>query len=207
MYTHTLLFATHVHFPSVSGSYNEPRQILTNLLLGKKLRGFGKGSINGIGGKILSDETARESIIRETWEEVGFRLQAQQVTFVGRVRISVDQGEKVHIAVYTARLTNQQRKLVSNSDEIQVIWHSLLLEDRTLQPDLFDAVNLEGSMRPEHKVYLSLLLRHQSERDTGGLVKGMLLDVDIKFHSELKKETLGGEERPENHRELRRWEM
>ena len=44
------------------------------ILLGVKKRGFGMGRINGIGGKVEKGETIREAAIRETFEEVGIRV-------------------------------------------------------------------------------------------------------------------------------------
>lgn len=44
------------------------------ILLGTKKRGFGMGKINGVGGKVEPGETIREAAIRETFEEVGIRV-------------------------------------------------------------------------------------------------------------------------------------
>ena len=44
------------------------------LLLGVKKRGFGMGKINCAGGKVEPGETVREAAIRETFEEVGIRV-------------------------------------------------------------------------------------------------------------------------------------
>ena len=44
------------------------------LLLGVKKRGFGMGKINCAGGKVEADETPRNAAIRETFEEVGVRV-------------------------------------------------------------------------------------------------------------------------------------
>ena len=41
-----------------------------NVLLGKKLRGFGKGNYNGIGGKVDFGETIEQGMIREVKEEI-----------------------------------------------------------------------------------------------------------------------------------------
>lgn len=40
------------------------------VLLGKKLRGFGKGNYNGIGGKVDFGETIEQGMIREVKEEI-----------------------------------------------------------------------------------------------------------------------------------------
>ena len=44
------------------------------ILLGLKKRGFGKGRLNGVGGKLEPGETIEEAAIRETEEEIGVNL-------------------------------------------------------------------------------------------------------------------------------------
>jgi 8-oxo-dGTP pyrophosphatase MutT (NUDIX family) len=44
------------------------------ILLGMKKRGFGKGRLNGVGGKVEPDESFEECAIRETQEEIGVKL-------------------------------------------------------------------------------------------------------------------------------------
>ena len=41
------------------------------ILLAEKMRGFGKGLLNGIGGKVEKNETTIEAMLRETMEEIG----------------------------------------------------------------------------------------------------------------------------------------
>lgn len=44
------------------------------ILLGLKKRGFGKGRLNGVGGKLEPGETVEEAAVRETEEEIGVKL-------------------------------------------------------------------------------------------------------------------------------------
>ena len=59
----------------------------SQVLLGKKKRGFGLGKLNGIGGKIEPGESPEDGIIREVQEEVGLTIPnnalhpAGQITF------------------------------------------------------------------------------------------------------------------------------
>ena len=44
------------------------------ILFGLKKRGFGKGKLVGVGGKVDANETVEEAAIRETEEEIGVML-------------------------------------------------------------------------------------------------------------------------------------
>ncbi|SPO26445.1 uncharacterized protein UTRI_04034 [Ustilago trichophora] len=191
-YTHTLLFATH------TDSSPDGR---TDLLLGRKLRGFAKGSINGIGGKLSLCETPLECIQRESAEEINVHLDSEQVHFSGRVRIDVDQGEKVCIAVYRTNLADEQRDVVRGSEEIIPLWYELT------QPSIGSELPWDN-MRPEHQVYLAPLLHHHiSQQQQQERQEKTIFDVQVDFESEPKKEELAEEERPENHRKARSWKM
>ena len=182
-YTHSLIFLTH--------------PITSSLLLGLKKRGFGKGTYNGIGGKLNPSETARESIIRETAEEINVDLLSNQISLVGRVKIDVEQGEKVSMAVFVARLTEEQKGQVKESEEIEP--HSFGLDE---------GGETEGLpwelLRPEHHIYLSLLLygiqRGYQKRKEGWKSR---FDLEVKFHPEPKKE----DERPDNQRTVKEWRL
>lgn len=188
-YTHTLLFATHT---SISGS--------TQLLLGLKLRGFGAGTYNGIGGKVLPKETTLQSILREAQEEIHVPLSPQQLSFAGRVAINVDGGENVCIALHTTQFDERQMSQVKQSEEMQPHWF-----------DIGDASKVSSwsnlpmqAMRPEHKIYLALLLHYAKQREHGSRV---WIDVHVEFDTEPSKEGLASAERPENHRTVRQWSL
>lgn len=181
-YTHSLIFLFHPSPPS-------------SLLLGLKKKGFGKGTYNGIGGKLLASETARGSVIRETSEEIHVPLSAEQVEFIGKVKIDVEEGEKVSMAVYWGELNKEQIGQVRESEEIK--------------PDFHDVEGMGGklpweSMRPEHKIYFGTLLQEQAER---GKKDAQLFELEVKFDKEPRKDELEDGERPENHRIVRAWRL
>ena len=48
--------------------------IITDILLAKKKRGFGVGKYNGVGGKVMVDEQIGVAAKRETKEEIGVEV-------------------------------------------------------------------------------------------------------------------------------------
>jgi 8-oxo-dGTP diphosphatase len=70
------------------------------ILLIRKKRGFGAGKINGPGGKIDPNETALESALRETFEEVCIRpLGAEER---GALHFQFRDGYSLHCVVFLA---------------------------------------------------------------------------------------------------------
>jgi 8-oxo-dGTP diphosphatase len=57
----------------------------TEVLLGEKLTGLGKGNIVGPGGKTEPGETPAQAAVREVWEEVGITLEEQHLTSVATI--------------------------------------------------------------------------------------------------------------------------
>lgn len=55
------------------------------VLLALKKRGFGKGKVTGVGGKVEAGETAVESAIRELAEEAGIIAQPDFLHFRGQI--------------------------------------------------------------------------------------------------------------------------
>lgn len=57
----------------------------SNILLGKKKRGFGEGKFNGIGGKLAPDESPEDGIVREVHEEVGLTIPKEALRPAGHI--------------------------------------------------------------------------------------------------------------------------
>lgn len=70
------------------------------LLLIRKKRGFGAGKINGPGGKIDPGETALESTVRETFEELLVTPVAPEQ--IGELFFEFRDGMRLHCAVFAA---------------------------------------------------------------------------------------------------------
>ncbi len=90
------------------------------ILLMHKKRGFGKGKINGPGGKIEPGETPLECAIRETQEEVC--ITPTGVEFAGELRFQFKDGNSIHGHVYTA--TGFQGE-PGETDEADPLWCSI----------------------------------------------------------------------------------
>ena len=113
------------------------------ILLIRKKRGLGAGKINGPGGRIEKDETALESAIRETQEEI--HVTPTQPKFAGELFFQFIDGFKIHVAVFRAeectgapRETDEAIPLWVSADQIpyaemwqdDAYWLPLLLEGR-----------------------------------------------------------------------------
>lgn len=55
------------------------------ILLGLKKRGFGKGKLNGFGGKVEKDETVEAAAVRELYEETGIIASTEHLKKVGEL--------------------------------------------------------------------------------------------------------------------------
>lgn len=70
------------------------------ILLIRKKRGLGGGKINGPGGRLEAGETAEQSAIRETQEEIGVTPLGLQLG--GELFFQFRDGYKLHVAVFVA---------------------------------------------------------------------------------------------------------
>lgn len=192
-YTHTLLFAFRT--PSGAGA--------AQMLLARKLRGFGAGTYNGVGGKVDPDETASECIRRETREEIGVELEPQEVRFAGRlgIRVPGEGGESVRIAVFTTHSEKVQGESMGG-EEVDAGWYDVGCTTGGEEEGFLKSI--PGQMRPEHRVYLGLLVGHHAQTEGKG---GTVFDAEVGFHPQPTRAQLPAGERPENHRTLEKWSL
>ena len=87
------------------------------VLLIRKKRGLGAGKINGPGGKIEPGETALESAIRETQEEIG--VTPLEIEERGVLHFQFVDGYSLHCAVFLAR--DYEGKLIE-TEEATPLW-------------------------------------------------------------------------------------
>jgi 8-oxo-dGTP diphosphatase len=89
------------------------------ILLIHKKRGLGAGKINGPGGKIEPGETALESAIRETQEEIG--VTPLEIEERGVLHFQFTDGYSLHCTVFLARDFEGE---LTETDEAVPIWFS-----------------------------------------------------------------------------------
>ena len=93
------------------------------ILLGEKKKGFGKGKLNGPGGKIEPGETPEQEMIRETREEVG--ITPTKYKEMGTVEfVEWYKGEEQNVIFYLYVATEYEGKL-KESDELKPYWFDL----------------------------------------------------------------------------------
>jgi 8-oxo-dGTP diphosphatase len=89
------------------------------ILLIRKKRGLGAGKINAPGGRIEPGETALESAIRETQEEIG--VTPLGLEDIGELHFHFLDGYKLHVAVFGA---NDCEGALKETDEAAPFWVS-----------------------------------------------------------------------------------
>jgi len=96
------------------------------ILLGMKKRGFGKGKVNGFGGKLNEGETIAEAAVRELAEEVGIKVKLEELKKMAELAFTFPHREddswnqKVHVF-----LVNSWEGEPKESEEMSVEWHDL----------------------------------------------------------------------------------
>lgn len=92
-----------------------------HLLLGEKLRGFGRGRFVAPGGKIDPGETPPEAAVRELFEETGVGVATTDLDYAGHVTFVFpyrhDRDQRAHI-FFASRWSGAP----ADSDEIAVRW-------------------------------------------------------------------------------------
>lgn len=122
------------------------RQDGTEVLLGMKRTGFGKGKIVGIGGHVEPGESDREAVIREVFEETGVSVRLEDLADAGAVHFVFPARPEwdMKTTLFTARTWKGEP---APSDEILPEWFRVdtLPADRMWQDaDHWLPVVLEG---------------------------------------------------------------
>ena len=120
------------------------------ILLGRKKRGFGKGTINSFGGKQDPGETIEEAMVRETREEVGITpTEYKQVAFI---KFDANyKGERVFIDMYVYMVSKYTGKEMETEEMIpnwydvnNIPYDDMLPDDRLWVPRVIKGENIAG---------------------------------------------------------------
>lgn len=117
------------------------------VLLIEKLRGLGKGKVNGPGGRVESGETPQMAAIRETQEEVG--ITPIEPVFHGTLRFAFTSGYHLECHVYRA---DAHTGTATESPEAIPFWvsvgelpfHRMWADDEHWLPHLVARRSFEG---------------------------------------------------------------
>ena len=96
------------------------KQKSKEILLGMKLRGFGKGKWNGFGGKIEPGETVEEAAVRELWEESNLTITTADLQKRAVITFTMQESLKLmHVHVFeTFTFVGEEKE----SDEMKPQW-------------------------------------------------------------------------------------
>lgn len=94
----------------------------SEILLAMKKRGFGKGRINGIGGKKEDTETVEQSAIREIKEEVGVDVEERFLEKRGIIDFYFKDKPQWNQKVYIFFIRKWQGE-AKESDEVKPVWY------------------------------------------------------------------------------------
>jgi 8-oxo-dGTP diphosphatase len=128
------------------------------VLLGKKLRGFGVGKINGFGGKQEPSETMTECAVRELQEECGIAVPPERMLARGRLKFNM-LGESGMLDKQTGKIASILLVHVFSAEFSDCVPGSVVVPSDEMEPQWWgwDEVPLE-SMWLDDQYWLPRLL-------------------------------------------------
>lgn len=97
---------------------------ISNILLGYKKVGFGKGKYTGIGGKVEQGETIEDATIREMEEETSIRVDKKDLISSGRIDFFFPAKPEWHLTVHIF-LSKRWQGIPTESREISPQWFKI----------------------------------------------------------------------------------
>jgi len=108
------------------------------------------GRLNGIGGKLEAGENYLDAVIRETFEETGYVITPEQITFAGLGRIEGGYQQDWVVGFFRIDVDSKQIPQGTTNVEGELLW---------LHKD--DALNTGFEMVDDLKVIFPILANHQ----------------------------------------------
>ena len=127
------------------------------IMLATKKRGFGKGKLNGVGGKRQEGETIYETMLRETMEEIGVKPLNANIVGIINFKLYVD-GEKANEKMHIYLATDYEGEL-TESDEMKPEWFDInnipydrmFADDRIWVPEVLKGNKVQAEVEFDDK--------------------------------------------------------
>ncbi len=98
---------------------------VVDICLAMKKRGFGAGRYNGVGGKVESNESIRDAVVREAKEEIGVDVLPSSLQKVAELTFVFPHNSSFNQVVHTFITTQWQGEL-SESEEMRGEWFKVI---------------------------------------------------------------------------------
>ncbi|OQA53106.1 MAG: 8-oxo-dGTP diphosphatase [candidate division WS2 bacterium ADurb.Bin280] len=138
---------------------------ISEILLAMKKRGFGKGRINGTGGKVVSGEKIKDCVIRETQEEIAVTMIQPKKFGLIKFRFKYNENFNQDVHFYMCER-----------------WEGEPAESEEMKPRWYKIENIPyQKMWPDDKFWMPLFLR--DKKITGKILFGendLILENSIK---------------------------
>ncbi len=108
-------------------------EVITEICLAMKKRGFGTGRYNGVGGKVETGEQIEDAVRREAQEEIG--ISAQEIHKVGELTFIFPHEPKFDQFVHVYLTTEWEGEL-TETEEMNPSWFSVhMIPYKQMWPD------------------------------------------------------------------------
>ncbi len=94
------------------------------ILLAMKKRRFGEGKWNGVGGKLMEGETIKQALVRETFEEIGVKINENDLMQVATLEFTFENKDEWNQEVNVFMIEKWKGE-PSESEEMKPEWFNI----------------------------------------------------------------------------------